>query len=84
VLYAFIFAATAALVDKVADVSTAILPVTTILILSYLVTVLIVIDNPLSPLSSAASLFPLTAPMAMPVRWRPARSPPTNSPSACF
>ena len=69
VLYAFIFAATAALVDKVADVSTAILPVTTMLILSYLVTVFIVIDNPQSPLSTAASLFPLTAPMAMPVRW---------------
>jgi ABC-2 type transport system permease protein len=69
VLYAFIFAATAALVDKIADVSTAILPVSITLILSYLVTIFIVINNPLSPLSTAASLFPLTAPMAMPVRW---------------
>jgi ABC-2 type transport system permease protein len=68
-LYAFIFAATAALVDKIADVSTAILPVSLTLILSYLVTIFIVIDNPLSPLSTAASLFPITAPMAMPVRW---------------
>ena len=69
VLYSFVFAATAALVDKISDVSTAILPVTMMLVLSYFVTVFIVIDNPLSPLSTAASLFPLTAPMAMPVRW---------------
>lgn len=69
VLYAFVFAATAALVDKISEVSTAILPVSMMLILSYLVTVFIVIDNPLSTLSTAASLFPLTAPMAMPVRW---------------
>jgi len=69
VLYAFIFAATAALVDKITDVSTAILPVTILLILSYLVSIVVVINNPMSPLSTAASVFPLTAPMAMPVRW---------------
>jgi len=59
----------AAPVDKSAGVSTAILPVTNMLILSYLVTVVVVIDNPLSPLSTTASLFPLTAPIATPVRW---------------
>ena len=68
-LYAFIFAATAALVDKVADVGTAVLPITVTLVLSYLVAIIVVTGDPSSPLSTAVSLFPLTAPMAMPVRW---------------
>jgi hypothetical protein len=43
--------ATATLVDKIADVSTAILPVSVTLVLSYLVTIFIVINDPLSSLS---------------------------------
>jgi ABC-2 type transport system permease protein len=68
-LYAFVFAAAGALVDKVADVGTAVLPVTVVLVVGYLVTLVVVPSNPSSPLSTAISLFPLTAPMAMPVRW---------------
>ena len=68
VLYAFVFAAAAALVDKVSDVGTAVAPVTVTLLLSYLVALFVVVD-PSSPLSTAVSLFPLTAPMAMPIRW---------------
>jgi ABC-2 type transport system permease protein len=68
VLYAFVVAAAATLVDKVAEVGTAVLPVTVALVLSYLVTIIVVPNDPSSSLSIAVSLFPLTAPMAMPVR----------------
>lgn len=68
-LYAFIFAATAALVDKVTEVGSAILPVTMSLVAGYLVAVTVVIADPGSPVSVGASLFPLSAPMAMPIRW---------------
>jgi ABC-2 type transport system permease protein len=69
VLYAFLFAAAAALVDKVTEVSAAILPVTMLLVVGYMVAVTIVMSNPSGGWSVAASIFPLTAPMAMPIRW---------------
>jgi len=69
VLYAFLFAAAAALVDKITEVSSAILPVTMLLILGYLLAVTVVGPDPGSGLSVAVSLFPFTAPMAMPIRW---------------
>lgn len=69
VLYAFLFAATAALVDKITEVSAAILPVTMLLILGYLLAVTVVAPDPGSGLSVAVSLFPFTAPLAMPIRW---------------
>ena len=68
-IYAFLFAATAALVDKVTDVASAILPVTALLILGYLGAVIVVVQNPSSALSVALSMFPLSSPMAMPIRW---------------
>ena len=68
-IYAFLFAATAALVDKVTDVASAILPVTVLLILGYLGAVIVVVQNPSSALSVALSMFPLSSPMAMPIRW---------------
>ncbi|MEO5652903.1 MAG: ABC transporter permease [Marmoricola sp.] len=68
-LYAFLFAATGALVDKITEVSTAVLPVTMTLLAGYLLAVTIVTSDPGSAWSTAASMFPLTAPMAMPVRW---------------
>ncbi|HEX2704119.1 MAG TPA: ABC transporter permease, partial [Candidatus Lustribacter sp.] len=69
VLYAFLFAATSALVDKVTEVNSAILPVTLILIGAYLLAVTVVQMDPGSGWSVAASMFPLTAPLAMPIRW---------------
>lgn len=69
VLYAFLFAAAAALVDKVTEVSAAILPVTMLLVVGYMVAVTIVMSDPSGGWSVAASIFPLTAPMAMPIRW---------------
>jgi ABC-2 type transport system permease protein len=68
-MYAFLFAATAALVDKVTEVGSAIMPVTVTLILAYLSAVIVVQQDPGSALSVTLSMFPLTSPMAMPVRW---------------
>jgi ABC-2 type transport system permease protein len=68
-MYAFLFAAAAALVDKVTEVGSAIMPVTTVLVLAYLAAVMMVQQDPGSALSLALSMFPLTSPMAMPIRW---------------
>jgi ABC-2 type transport system permease protein len=68
-VYAFLFAASAALVDKVTEVGSATMPVTTILVVAYLAAVVVVQRDPGSPLSVVLSMFPLTSPMAMPTRW---------------
>lgn len=68
-LYAFLFAASAALVDKITEVSSAIMPVTVVLTASYLMAITVVAGDPNGPWGVAASMFPLTAPIAMPVRW---------------
>ena len=68
-LYSFLFAATGALVNKVTEVGSAIMPVTLLLLAGYLLAVTIVAADPSSPLSIAASIFPFTAPLAMPIRW---------------
>ncbi|MDO9484733.1 MAG: ABC transporter permease [Actinomycetota bacterium] len=68
-LYAFVFAAAAALVDKVTEVTAAILPVTLVLLAGYLVAVTIVVADPNSLASVIASIFPFSAPLAMPIRW---------------
>ena len=68
-LYAFLFAAAAALVDKITEVSTAIMPITLILIVGYMLGVTIVSMDPSGAWSVAASIFPLTAPLSMPIRW---------------
>ena len=68
-LFSFLFAATAALVNKVSEVNTAIMPVTLLLLAGYLLAITVVGPDPNSPLSIAASIFPFTAPLAMPIRW---------------
>ena len=68
-LYAFVFAAAASLVNKITEVTSAITPVSTTLLVAYLLSVLVVTSDPDSVWSMALSLFPLTAPLAMPVRW---------------
>lgn len=68
-LFAFLYAAGGALVDKVTEAGTAVLPVTALIIAGYLLGVTVVSGNPTSPWSVAASLFPLTAPLTMPIRW---------------
>jgi len=69
VLYAFLFSAAAALVNKITEVSSAILPVTLILIICYVLAITVVRPDPGGGWSVAASMFPLTAPLAMPIRW---------------
>ncbi len=68
-LYAFVFAAAAALVNKITEVTSAITPVTTTLLAAYLLGIFVATDDPNSVWSVALSLFPLTAPLTMPVRW---------------
>jgi len=68
-LYAFLFAATAALVDKITEVNSAIMPVTIILVAGYILAITVVAADPNGGWSVAASVFPLTAPLAMPIRW---------------
>jgi len=68
-LYAFLFAAAAALVNKITEVNSAILPVVMILVASYIVALAVVAPDPSAGWSVAVSIFPLTAPLVMPVRW---------------
>jgi ABC-2 type transport system permease protein len=75
-LYAFVFAGLATLVEKVTEVNTATLPVNVVLIGSYLLAVTVTVRDPSSWASVAASLFPLSAPLVMPVRWASGLVPP--------
>ncbi|GAB2741060.1 ABC transporter permease [Nocardioides pakistanensis] len=68
-LYAFLFAATSALVDKVTEAASAVLPVMMLLIASYMLAVTVVMEDPSSIWSTAVSIFPFSAPVAMPIRW---------------
>ena len=68
-LFAFMYAAAAALVDKITDVASAIMPVTMIIVVGYVLAISVVMSDPGGGWSVAVSLFPLTAPMAMPIRW---------------
>ncbi|MFZ0159913.1 MAG: ABC transporter permease [Kineosporiaceae bacterium] len=68
-LYAFLFAAAAALVDKITEISSAITPIMIILVGGYMLGITVVTADPGGGWSIAASLFPLTAPLAMPIRW---------------
>ena len=69
VLYAFLFAAAAALIDKITEVSSAVMPVTILLAVSYMLSITLGISDPTGPWTTALSIFPLTAPLAMPIRW---------------
>lgn len=69
VLYAFVFAALGALVDKPSDVGSATLPSTIMVIASFLVAATVAMSNPNSALATVASFFPFSAVLVMPVRW---------------
>jgi ABC-2 type transport system permease protein len=68
-LYAFAFAALGALVDKPTDVGSATLPANLMLVGSYLVGLIVAAQNPNSWFATAASMFPFSAPLVMPIRW---------------
>ncbi|HET7279876.1 MAG TPA: ABC transporter permease [Dermatophilaceae bacterium] len=68
-LYAFLFAAAGALVDKVTEVDSAVLPITMALLAGYFVSIFLVTEDPQSFWGAVASIFPITAPIVMPIRW---------------
>jgi ABC-2 type transport system permease protein len=68
-LFAFLYAAAAAMVDKITEVGSAIMPVTMILVVGYVLAIMVVMSDPSGGWSVAVSIFPFTAPMAMPIRW---------------
>ena len=68
-LYAFLYAASAALVDKITEVSAAVMPVTVVMVIGYMLAVTVVMGDPTSTWSALISLFPFSAPLAMPIRW---------------
>jgi ABC-2 type transport system permease protein len=68
-LYAFVFAALGTLVEKPTEVGGAIMPANFVLIGSYMLAVTVTVRDPNSWASVVASLFPLSAPLVMPVRW---------------
>jgi ABC-2 type transport system permease protein len=69
VLYAFVYAGLAALVEKPSEVTAATLPVNVVLIGSYLVAVTVTTTDPESWGSIVASMVPVSAPLVMPARW---------------
>jgi ABC-2 type transport system permease protein len=68
-LYAFLFAAAGALVNKMNEVSATITPITLILLAGYLFGIFVTTSDSEGLPSVAASLFPFTAPLVMPIRW---------------
>ena len=68
-MYAFLFAAAASLVDKLTEVASAIAPVSMVLVIGYMGSIIGVQQDPGSVLATFLSMFPLTSLMAMPTRW---------------
>jgi ABC-2 type transport system permease protein len=56
-------------VDKITEANTAIMPVITVLVAVYMLSIIVVTDDPRSVASVVISIFPLSAPVAMPIRW---------------
>ena len=68
-LYSFVYAACGALVQKVTEVGSAVMPLSLVMVAGYVLGLVVVLGDPASPGSVAVSMFPLTAPIAMPMRW---------------
>lgn len=69
VMFAFVFAAAGAMVDKVQDVGGTIAPISIILIAGYMLGVVFAAQDGDGPVAVAASIVPVTAPLVMPIRW---------------
>jgi len=67
-LYSAAYAALGALVDRLEELQSATTPLTILLVVGYFVSIPLA-GQPDDPLAVAASLFPLTAPLVMPMRW---------------
>jgi ABC-2 type transport system permease protein len=68
-LYATLYAASGALVERVTEVSSVQTPLSMIILVGYFVGYTTIMGDPNSGWSVLVSLFPLTAPLAMPFRW---------------
>jgi ABC-2 type transport system permease protein len=68
-VFAFMFAASAAMVDKITEANAAVVPVSMVLLVGYMLGVTVVANDPTSRWSAAISMFPFSAPVAMPIRW---------------
>jgi ABC-2 type transport system permease protein len=68
-LYAFVFAALGALVDKPTEVGAATMPANLLLVASYMFAVVFTLRDPNSVASTLASIVPVSAPLVMPIRW---------------
>jgi ABC-2 type transport system permease protein len=68
-LYAFLYAAGGALVSKVTEVEVATRPIVLAIFAGYFIATFVVIEDPQGLWSVLASIFPITAPLTMPVRW---------------
>ncbi|MCU0300275.1 MAG: ABC transporter permease [Candidatus Nanopelagicales bacterium] len=75
-MYAFVFAALGALVDKPTEVGAATMPANLVLVASYMFAVIVTIQDPNGWASTAASIFPVSAPLVMPIRWASGLVPP--------
>jgi ABC-2 type transport system permease protein len=68
-LYAFLYAACGALVNKVTEVSSAVMPLVMVMLAAYLVSIMVTTQDPTSPWSLLIAMFPLTSPIGMPFLW---------------
>nr|WP_255523839.1 ABC transporter permease [Terrabacter sp. MAHUQ-38] len=68
-LYAFLYAACGALVNKVTEVSSAVMPIVMIMLAAYMVSITVTTHDPTSPWSLVIAVFPLTSPIGMPFLW---------------
>jgi ABC-2 type transport system permease protein len=68
VMYAFAFAAAGALVSRQEDAAGVIMPVTSFVIVGYVIGISVLPNNPASPFAEVMSVIPLFAPTLMPMR----------------
>ena len=68
-LYAFLYAACGALVSKVTEVGSAVMPIVMVMLAAYLVSIMVTTQDPTSPWSLLIAVFPLTSPIGMPFLW---------------
>lgn len=68
-LYAFLYAACGALVNKVTEVSSAVMPIVMVMAAAYVASILVTTEDPTSGWSRFIAVFPLTSPIGMPFLW---------------
>jgi ABC-2 type transport system permease protein len=67
-MYATAFGFLGALASRVEEASNASMPVTMVAVISYLVSLIVVTENPSGPIATVLTFFPPSAPMVVPLR----------------